>query len=97
MTKRKAYQANIDDLLELMNNSLTLDNNEYDLLMTAFNSRITDDNIDSIIRASTRRYVRYLRVDLFQHYQNIEAKINMYLQKNNDTTRHLYIRFLEMK
>jgi len=86
MSKRKANQTDVDDLIESLNSSLVLDNNEYDLLMTAFESNITDEDIISIIQASARRYVRYLRAEIFQDYQYIESKINLYLQKYDNTT-----------
>jgi len=80
MSKRKANQTNIDDLIDSMNNSLVLDQDEYDMLMIAFESKFTDENIESIIEGSTRRYIRYLRAEIFDDHQHIETKINMYLQ-----------------
>ncbi|NBP01422.1 MAG: hypothetical protein EBU90_15040 [Proteobacteria bacterium] len=83
MSKRKANQTNIDDLIDSMNNSLILDQNEYDLLMTAYESKLTDANIESIIEAASRRYIRYLRAEIFEDHQYIETKINRYLQIQN--------------
>jgi len=97
MSKRKAYESDIDDLIEFMNDSMVLDSSEYDALMTAFKSKITDKDIENTIQNSGRRYVRYLRAEILAGYRHIETKINMYLQKSNDITRHMYIRFLEMK
>lgn len=104
MSKRTAYEAGIEDeagiecLIESMNNSMILESSEYDILQTAFKSKITDRNIESIIRSSESRYIRYLHAEIFAGFKYIEMKINLYLQKfNNNSSRHLFIQFLEMK
>lgn len=95
MSKRKAYESDLDELIESMTSSLVLDNNEYDLLMTAYESKITDIDIVNIIEAAARRYVRYLRAEIFKDYQHIETSINRYLQKHE--TMDLEVTFKDMK
>lgn len=85
--KRKGGQA-VDELTKMIGESLTImENREYEILMRAYRSKITDDDLIDVLDEASDRFSRYLESINFERYPMIEKGINKFFQLDVRTNK----------
>lgn len=87
----------VDDLISGFDNFNVMENAEYELLVEAFESKITQKNINEIIKRSYERYTRYIENIKFDEIEDLQELIVEYLEKVDNGSFTLSERFACMK
>lgn len=68
---------------------------EYRLLIEAVNTEWDSENVHSVLKKATERYVRCMRAVNFGEFSSLEKMMNMYLQLDTVATPKLAFKWMK--